>query len=225
MTTFDDIDLHRASTAEQVASGLMGKIMRGEIRSGDPLRESAIATALGVSRNSVREAVRLLERSSLVTYEFNRGAVVRDPTTADVMELYRARGVLEVAAAGTRDPCAHHVEALERAFDELVAAAEAGEPRAIVSKDLAFHSAIVEMLESSRISDYFAQLVRELEFYLMVLSIGEKEYARPSLIIDEHRVILDAIKASKVELATATVAEHIQSNASRVEEVLRSRSA
>ena len=81
-----------------MAKGLRDKILRGDLGPGQPLRENAIALALKISRNTVREAVRLLEQSGLVKYEFNRGTVVIDPSVDDLMELYCARLALEVAA-------------------------------------------------------------------------------------------------------------------------------
>ncbi len=223
MTAFDDIALSRKSTADQVAEGLTDKIMKGDLRPGDPIRESVIASALGVSRNTVREAMRLLEQGSLIRYEFNRGAVVKQPSSDEVRELYRARRALEVAAAGTSAPEASTVAELQHSFDRLSEAARAGEPRLIVTRDLQFHSALVGLLGSSRISSYFAELVRELEFYLMALSVGEREYQQPESIIDEHRVILAAIQAGDSISAAQIVAEHIDGNAGRVDRVLRAR--
>lgn len=223
MNTFGDITLSRKSTAELVADGLAGKIMRGELRPGEPMRESVIASNLGVSRNTVRESMRLLEQSSLVTYEFNRGAVVKQPSSEEVRELYHARRLLEVAAARTQAPDAAAVSRLQEAFERLTDAAQGGNPTEIVSSDLAFHTALVGLAGSSRVNRYFSELVRELEFYLMVLSVGEREYERPEGVIEEHHVILDAIKAGDIEQAGSLVAEHIDGNERRVGQVLQSR--
>ena len=225
MTTFGDIALSRKSTAEQVAEGLAGKILRGELAPGEPIRESAVAASLGVSRNTVRESMRLLERSSLITYEFNRGAVVKRPSLAELQEVYRARQVLEVAAARNSDPGAVAVATLEAAFDRLADAAGSGEPAEIVAADLAFHAALVGLAGSSRLDHYYAELARELAFYLMVLSVGEREHERPEGLLDEHRVILEAVKAEDPERAGQLVAEHIDSNGRRVERLLRARDA
>lgn len=223
MTTFDDIALNRRSTADQVAAGLTDKIMRGELRPGDPIRESVVATALGVSRNTVREAMRLLEQGSLIRYEFNRGAVVKQPSSDEVRELYCARRILEVSAAGISTPDASAVASLERAFDRLSLAARAGDPREIVATDLQFHSALVSLLGNSRISAYFAELVKELEFYLMTLSFGEREYQQPEPIVAEHRRIVEAIQAGDAAGAARLVGDHIDRNAELVDLVLRAR--
>jgi DNA-binding FadR family transcriptional regulator len=65
-----------SSTSEQVADVLRENILNGELKPGAPLREQHIAKMLGISRNMVREAMRLLAREGLVTYHLHRGVVV-----------------------------------------------------------------------------------------------------------------------------------------------------
>ena len=98
MSALDGMVLRRLTTAQQVADGLSERILAGAFGPGDRLRESAIATELGVARNTVREAVRILELSGLVRYEVGRGAVVISPTPENVEALYTARERLETAA-------------------------------------------------------------------------------------------------------------------------------
>ena len=90
--------MQRSTAAQQLAAGLASRIVAGAFAPGDRLRESAIAAELGVARNTVREAVRILELSGLVRHEVNRGAVVISPTPEKVEALYAARERLETAA-------------------------------------------------------------------------------------------------------------------------------
>ncbi len=222
VASFDDIRLKRTSTADQVAMGLADKIMSGELRPGQPLRENTIAIDLRISRNTVREAVRLLEQSGLVTYEFNRGTIVKEPSVDDLVELYRARLALEVAAVVT--PATDDgIARVREAFERLTTAAGGGDAHEIVENDLAFHVALVSLLDSSRVDAFYAQLVRELEFYLMVLSLEEREHERPGDVLTEHRPIVDAIVAGDGATAARMVTEHIQVNTERVRRVLMNR--
>jgi DNA-binding GntR family transcriptional regulator len=219
MTSFEDIRLSRTSTANQVANGIRIKILRGELKPGEPLRENAIASDLNISRNTVREAARLLEKSGLVKYEFNRGTVVIQPSLEDLVELYRARVALEVAAAST----AHTADSLSRVrqtYDLLVEAAHRGDAREIVARDLAFHTALVGLIGSDRINDFYAQLVRELEFYLMVLSDEEREYERPDFVTEEHQPIMEALEANDPARAARVVSAHIQSSTERIKRII-----
>ena len=100
--------IQRQSTTEQAAAALRDAILSGEIPPGTPLREAALAAELGVSRNTLREAARLLGGEGLVRHQMNRGIVVAEITAADVRDIYAARAAIETAAAQAltahRDP-------------------------------------------------------------------------------------------------------------------------
>src|SRR5918995_614979 len=189
MSALDGMVLRRSTTAQQLADGLSERILAGAFTPGDRLRESAIAAELGVARNTVREAVRILELGGLVHYEVNRGAVVISPTPEKVEALYTARERLETAAV-SRPAGAAELGALRTAYDELVEAAASHEVLRIVDVDLAFHSAIVSMLHSTRLDEFYAELMVELRFYLTVLSLEDREFEHPDDILAEHRTIL-----------------------------------
>ena len=194
--------------------------MAGGFSAGDRLRESALAAQLGVARNTMREAVRILELSGLVRYEVNRGAVVISPTPAKVDSLYAARERLETAAAA-RVPTAEQLAAIIAAFDDLIRATESHSASSIVEKDLAFHAAIVAMLDSDRIDHFYAELTRELRFYLMVLSVQDREFENPATtVLREHQVIVDALRAGNPDRAISEVRAHIDRNAARLKEIL-----
>jgi DNA-binding GntR family transcriptional regulator len=214
--------VRRTTTAQQVAGGLSERILAGAFAPGHRLRESAIAAELGVARNTIREAVRILELSGLVRYEVNRGAVVISPTPESVEALYTARERLETAAVA-RTPSPEQLAAITDAFDALVEAADSHDARRIVDRDLAFHSAIVALLASSRLDDFYAELTEELRFYLMVLLVEDREYETPEVIAAEHEAILSAIRSGDRDRAVAEVRAHIETNARRLKEILTER--
>ncbi len=218
MSALDGIEVRRTTTAQQLADGLSERILAGAFGPGDRLRESAIAAELGVARNTIREAVRILELTGLVRYEVNRGAVVIAPTPENVEALYTARERLETAAA-VRTPSPAQLEAITARFDELRTAARTGDVRAIVDRDLAFHQAIVAMLDSSRLDEFFAALTKELRFYLTVLSRAET----PDEVVAEHEAILDALRTGDRDRAVAEIRAHIGTSVQRLKELLARR--
>jgi DNA-binding GntR family transcriptional regulator len=222
MSALDGMVVRRSTTAQQVADGLSERILAGAFPPGDRLRESAIAAELKVARNTVREAVRILELSGLVRYEVNRGAVVISPTAQNVDALYTARERLETAAV-SRAPAAGQLAAIGDAFDALARAAGTGDPRQIADSDMAFHAAIVALLGSSRLDEFYAELTRELRFYLMVLSVADREYENPAALLAEHEAILVAIRSGDPGRAVAEVRTHIETNARRRKEILAER--
>jgi len=222
MSALDGMVLRRSTTAQQVADGLSERILAGAFTPGDRLRESAIATELGVARNTVREAVRILELSGLVRYEVNRGAVVISPTPENVDALYTARERLETTAV-SRTPSPEQITAISDAFDALAQAADSRDARRIVEMDMAFHTAIVAMLDSSRLDEFYAELTQELRFYLMVLSVEDREYENPAAVLAEHGAILAAIRSGDASRAAAEVRSHIETNGRRLKEILAER--
>lgn len=214
MSALDGLEVRRTTTAQQLADGLSERIMAGAFGPGDRLRESAIAAELGVARNTIREAVRILELTGLVRYEVNRGAVVIAPTKEKIEALYTARERLETAALA-RTPRPEQLEAITKAFDALVDAAENDE-REIVDRDLAFHQAIVALLDSTRLDEFFAALTKELRFYLTVLAKQET----PAEVIAEHRAILDAIRLGDRDRAVAEIRAHVDVSVERLNAML-----
>jgi DNA-binding GntR family transcriptional regulator len=108
--------------------------------------------------------------------------------------LYTARERLETAAV-SRVPTSEQLAAISEAFDALVQTADTQDARRIVEKDLAFHTAIVALLDSTRIDEFYAELTRELRFYLMVLSVEDREFESPDVLLAEHEAILAAIRS------------------------------
>lgn len=225
MSEFADISLHRVSTAEAVADALVGLIVSGVLRSGEPLRESSLSTKLGVSRNSLREAIRLLERSRLVKYVIHRGAIVVTPTLADLEDLYRTRRQLELAGV-REEPNEDQLAAITRAYDALVSTSQLKTAEPIVAADLALHQAIVDVLGSERLSTFYRQICKELVFYFTVLSYTDEEYIDPETsIIHRHQGMVEAIVAGDRETAHDLLADHIDENYERLKEILTARQA
>lgn len=222
MSALEGFEVRRATTAQQLADGLADRILAGAFPPGDRLRESAIAAELGVARNTIREAVRILELTGLVRYEVNRGAVVIAPTPESVEALYVARERLETAAVA-RTPRPEQLAAITAAFDELVAATQTRDVRRIVDRDLAFHAAIVALLDSSRLDAFYAEMSKELRFYLTVGSVADREYDHPEVVVAEHEAILAAIRDGDRERAAAEIRAHIETSALRLMQILAER--
>ena len=215
--------IQRASAAELVADRLMQLIVSGTLRAGEPLRETQLATRLGISRNSLREGIRLLEQSRLVKYEMHRGAVVSNPSLDDLDDVYRTRMHLELAAVRS-EATEQQLDALREAWDRLEASTSGLEAESIVAADLALHQAIVDLLGSERISAFYESIRKELIFYFSVLSHADEEYLAPQEpIVRRHREIVDAILERRVADAERLLTQHIDENAGRLRDILTAR--
>lgn len=78
-----------------VVETLREKILNGDIKAGQPLRQAALAEELNVSRIPVREALLQLEAEGLVAFEPHKGATATELNIEQVDELFELRAMLE----------------------------------------------------------------------------------------------------------------------------------
>ena len=81
--------------AQLVVEAIREKILTGEIKAGEPLRQAALATELHVSRIPIREALVQLEAEGLVNFEPHKGATVTQLSAEQVDEIFELRALLE----------------------------------------------------------------------------------------------------------------------------------
>lgn len=163
----------RSSTPEWIADALRSAITDGRCPPGSRLREEHIAGAMKVSRNSVREAFRLLVHERLLVYELNRGVFVRTLTAADVTDLYRIRRLLEGGAVRTATPesLAAALPAAAAALAAAGAAAERDDWPSVGTANMHFHQGIAALAGSRRVDDTMRQVLAELRLVFHVMSL------------------------------------------------------
>jgi DNA-binding GntR family transcriptional regulator len=171
------------------------------------LDEQRLATALGVSRTPVREALARLEHEGLVEIRPRRGVCIVRKSKAEITEMIRAWAALESMAA--RLLC-------ERASD-----GEIGSLRALFSTfeddqlrlrlneyseaNLRFHERIIELARSPVISALVAGLLVHVRA-IRGRMIGEDDRAERSIV--DHMHIIEALEDRDAELAERLVREH-----------------
>jgi DNA-binding GntR family transcriptional regulator len=170
-----------ASTAGRVTDILRTHITQGLLPPGTRLSEEAIGRALGVSRNTLREAFALLSHERLAVHYMNRGMFVPMLTRADVSDNYALRRLIEGGAArqaGTADPAAR--QAVCDAVDSAEAHAAAGRWLDVRTEDLRFHQAIAGLAGSSRVDELMRRALAELRLIFHVMESPEA-FHRPYL--------------------------------------------
>ncbi len=213
-TVLGSVTIQRQPAAEQVAAALREAILSGRMLPGTPLREVAIATELGVSRNTVREAARVLGSEGLIRHEMNRGAMVADIGRQDVDDIYTARLALELAGVDAltsgRDPVAF--ARLADLTREIEAAVERQDVAAAVESDRLFHAALVAATGSGRLQRFHARLQQEQRLALSLAERSSRELGRST---DDHRELLDALHGSG-EQARAALRAHLEAGAAEL---------
>jgi DNA-binding GntR family transcriptional regulator len=168
-------ELERASTAQKVADMLRERVLDGELAPGLRLSEEAIGGALGVSRNTLREAFRLLTRDRLLVHEHSRGVFVRRPTGDDVRDLYAARRVIECGAlANWPDVDDLRRDAVRMPIEEATAHGARKDWAKVGAANIRFHRGIVGLAGSHRLSEESDRLFAELMLAFRVVSDPER---------------------------------------------------
>lgn len=137
-------------TASRVADALREQISDGLFPPGSRLPEEAIGEAIGVSRNTVREAFIELAAERLLVRAPNRGVFVAVLDAAQIRDIYRARTILEVGAIH-RVPAEVEVTKVRAAVAEAQRARELGDSPGMANANQHFHRAIVSMAGSQRL--------------------------------------------------------------------------
>jgi DNA-binding GntR family transcriptional regulator len=155
--------LARASAPQRVAELLREHITEGRLAPGTRLSEESLGSALGVSRNTLREAFRYLVDQRLVLHELNRGVFVRTLTPTDVADIYTLRLALELAGVrAVRRTTPERLAAVRAALSRAEAAEHQGDWSAVATADLHFHQAVAGLAASERIDEAMARLAAEL---------------------------------------------------------------
>ena len=176
MPALKPIELHRTGAADLIAQALREQLVDGELRSGDPLREADLAEAFDVSRNTVREALRLLTSAGLAVHEVHRGVAVKSLTVEEVRDLYGLRELCELAGALRAETIdAAQLATLRTPLDLAAAAVVAGEGRDAMTHDLAFHRAIVALACNRRLDTVFVGVLAELRLGLAMMEPSSLE--------------------------------------------------
>jgi len=203
----------RTTTGSQVERTLRELILEGKLLPGTHLRETQLASSLGVSRNTLREALRGLAEQGLVTHHPHRGVVVTDLTADDVADLFRLRLVLEEAGLGRLGP--EGIEQLGEATDAFAEALDRGDALEALERDFEFHRILVAALGSARLTATHERAQGELRLVLLQL---DREYEPPQ--VAEHRAILDPLRKGDRDSAAAALTAHLNRAADRLQSLV-----
>jgi DNA-binding GntR family transcriptional regulator len=213
----DRID--RTSTADQLASIVRGRILNGILAPGTPIREVTLAESLGVSRNTVREGVRLLLGEGLLEHRPHKGVAVATVDATDIVEIYGARRLLELKAVrgASKDDVAEGLVALKAAIDHMETGTRSHDLNAIRDADAAFHRGIVGFLGNERLVAFESTLLGELRLGLAYLDRSDAEYKTNWM--EEHRRIAKAMGDGDRAEAARLLTKHLQIGETRLLDV------
>ena len=203
--------LDRSTLRERALEALRSAITSGRYRPGNHLGEVELATHLGVSRGTVREALRHLQQEGLVTAG-NRGMLrVNEISPTEVRELFRVRAALESLAVTEIIRSADRARAVA-ALREALARLESteGDFAANLEADLNFHLLLCRLSGNSMLVDAWRYLEGRVRVTIMNYESDEK----PTMMSrDRHLPIVEAIESGNVDAAVGVLEQHMASAA------------
>ena len=196
------------SITDQARESILGAIVEGRLQPGSLHSVQTLATAFGVSRTPVREALIDLSGQGVVKFERNRGVRILQTSVHDLEEIVALRLLLEVPAThrAVENAGPELVAALKAELAAMEAAAGADDEMTMMRHDRRFHELINEASGNSRLAAYVDSL-RDLVLTRGVSTVGRSRQLPE--IVAEHTAVIGAIEAGDAAAAAAAMKEHL----------------
>lgn len=202
-----------AAAVDKAYLAIRDGIISGAYAPGSHLTAQGLASASGLSRTPVREAMRRLHAEGLITFIPHRGAFVAHLDERDIHKIYDLRVVLEGYAAETaaREATGEQIASLEALADEMADAIERAAPSVVeqvARVNDAFHKLIITSAASPRLETALASIV-EVPLVLRTFRRYSLEEMRRSM--HQHLELAMALRARDGTWAKSVMTSHILS--------------
>ncbi len=189
---------------------LQDAIIHAGLQPGDPLSETRISKALGISRTPVREAIQQLAKEGLLQVIPGRAITVAAPSMQEVLDAIHVRELLEpeVVRLAAENLPALHRQTLRSLTEEMEQAARAGDRRAWSKADIKWHEILCNFCPNRLLGQM------TLEARNRIYTKAADEHVPDQYLIDgtlEHKEIVDAILDRDGATAERLMVDHIRS--------------
>lgn len=194
------------SLRDQVLLELRRRIVDADYRPGERLTEERLAEDFGVSRNPVREALRVVEAEGFVEVQPRRGAVVATPDEATMRDMFAVRVLLEPLAARLAAERAtdEELRSLRGLLDLARAATEDDDYGRVAELNTALHARVVELSGNRWLMQFSLAMYRHVHW---VFRLGAPIRAVHSW--KEHVRLVEALERREPDAAERAAAEHV----------------
>lgn len=216
--------IRRKPISSSIVEMIMDSLLSGELKPGDRLPvETDFAQRLGVARNSVREAIKMLSSIGVVEIRRGLGTFVSNSMSSSTLnplilslvfeqrtsrELVQLRLLLDIGAAefALEELTEEGIRRLEEANSRLKAARrkKSHDQHRLRDMDLAFHVTLLE-LSGNRLLVKLGQAVYKLFF----ASIEQTVKNDPIMAFENHRLVIEALKARDIDLVRRRIRESL----------------
>ena len=198
-----DSDIKRTCMRDRIRDVLVARILDGHYPAGTQLKELALAREFNVSQAPIREALRELEGSGLVTSERYRGTRVRGADLGEMRESYELRATIEARAVELAIPCD---PATVTRMDECLAAMHAAVARdaieTYIDEALRLHRILIEASGNRVFVTVWDSLHFEVRGRIVLRRMAERGSSYAPLL-QLHVELLERIRAGDAATAAS----------------------
>lgn len=191
---------HSARLRQELLPALRKSILLGKLKPGSKIIESRLATAMGVSRTPLREALLHLEREGLVRSDLRRGFTVEPLSAREVRETYPLLAALECFAVRTSaefiPPLLPELERLNAQFRR------ARSPQQALDLDTRWHDTLMSPSRNSRLTALVTSLRLAIRRYEHIYMSDASVLPTSSA---QHDDILAALRARDMDAALTAI--------------------
>lgn len=200
--------LRHVSLPGSVHEILRSRIVNNELPAGTPLVELNLADEFGVSRTTVRAALRELQTERLVEVSPRRYTIVTRMSAEDVAEACYARFVLESAGLAEvwETGRTSIVAKMSEAVRTMEQAADIGDLAAIVQADIELHRVIVEAPGHPRIVELWSTLNGQMG--ALMRSSLDRQGIDLAEVVRRHSKLVRAFRRKDPAVALTALREH-----------------
>ena len=190
------------SLKDHVYDFLSAQIQENLLKPGEKVNEKTLCDDLGISRTPIREALIELTNEGLLERRPRRGFVVKALTKGEVKEIYKIWGCLEGAAAAGAVSCltAREFKVMEDLIQAMDEAIQKNKKERFYKLQKDFHDVYISACGNRHLARIINSVKnRFLRQAYRQMETGEDYYRALRQFNDEHRVILDLLRAGKTE--------------------------
>jgi DNA-binding GntR family transcriptional regulator len=200
-------------TSDFVFDALCKSIVEGELKPGQRLREVEIATALGVSRTPLREALVKLERQHLLRHQMNGAYFIAEWDKKTLWEVATLRGALEGLAISLAIKNINQEDYffLETVIDSMGRVVKFQDYDKLILLDIQFHNYIWSRSGHSLLQESLEHMNPQIRYFMLITERGDEE-SYPTT----HRQLINVLKQGDAIKAKKAIQDHILETAAHL---------
>ncbi|MEE1822229.1 GntR family transcriptional regulator [Streptomyces sp. BE20] len=200
------------SKADLVYESLHNAIAQGDLKPGERINMDELARTFGISKIPIREAVKRLESDGLLDSRVHAGVTVASVDVTEMRGVFLAREAIEalIASIAAERIDGTRLGGLEGVQHAMRGALDAGELVRMAELNSRFHRVLAEAAGYRVLGELTEQLLLTIRRYRITAPMGDRDWRS---VVDEHDVIMDALRRRDPEAAADAARAHISSQA------------